>query len=74
MNRVIKRGGRLLIFQTSSRASINEIHRQIPAVQNDLIPDKDEMRAILLATGFSDITICDSGDSYLASASKADVA
>jgi len=73
INRVLKRGGKLVICHTSSRTIINGIHRQLPAVQNDLIPDKDEMRAILLATGFSDITICDSGDSYLASASKAEV-
>ena len=74
INRVLKRGGKLFICHTSSRTIINGIHRQIPAVQNDLIPNKDEMRTILLATGFTDIAIYDNGDSYLASASKADVA
>ncbi len=69
MNRVIKRGGRLLICHTSSRASINEIHRQIPVVENDIIPDKDEMQMILLRAGFIKIKIDDS-ESYLASARK----
>ena len=69
MNRVIKRGGRLLICHTSSRASINEIHRQIPAVENDIIPDGGEMQIILLRAGFIEIKIDDS-ESYLASARK----
>ncbi len=69
MNRVIKRGGRLLICHTSSRASINEIHRQIPAVENDIIPDEGEMQIILLRAGFTEIKIDDS-ESYLASARK----
>jgi len=69
MNRVIKRGGRLLICHTSSRASINEIHRQIPAVENDIIPDEGEMQIILLRAGFIEIKI-DASESYLASARK----
>jgi len=69
MKRVIKRGGRLLICHTSSRARINEIHRQIPIVENDIIPDGDEMQNILLRAGFTDIKINDS-ESYLASARK----
>jgi len=69
MNRVIKRGGRLLICHTSSRASINKIHRQIPAVENDIIPDEGEMQIILLRAGFTGIKIDDS-KSYLASVRK----
>ncbi len=59
----------LLICHTSSRASINEIHRQIPAVENDIIPEGGEMQIILLRAGFTDIKIDDS-ESYLASARK----
>lgn len=70
MSRVIKRGGRLLICHTSSRASINGIHRQIPAVENDIIPDGDEMQSLLSAAGFVDIKIEDDSESYLASARK----
>ncbi len=69
MKRVIKRGGRLLICHTSSRDKINEIHRQIPAVQNDIIPDKSEVQEMLSIAGFIEIKIDDS-ESYLASARK----
>jgi ubiquinone/menaquinone biosynthesis C-methylase UbiE len=69
MNRVIKSGGRLLICHTSSRARINQIHRQIPAVENDIIPDGGEMQIILLRAGLIEIKIDDS-ESYLASARK----
>jgi demethylmenaquinone methyltransferase/2-methoxy-6-polyprenyl-1,4-benzoquinol methylase len=69
MNRVIKRGGRLLICHTSSRAKINERHRQISALENDILPDKGEMQSLLSSTGFVNIKIDDS-ESYLASARK----
>lgn len=70
INRVMKSGGRLLICHTSSRAHINEIHRQVPVVKNDLLPDAAEMQSLLVAAGFSEITVEDNSDSYLASAQK----
>jgi len=70
MNRIIKSGGRLLICHSSSRVSINEIHRQIPAVENDIIPDEGEMQLMLLMAGFAEIRIDDNSESYLASARK----
>ena len=70
INRVIKSGGKLLICHTSSRATINEIHRSIPAVQNDIIPDEDEVQMLLSMAGFSEISIDDTNESYLASARK----
>ena len=70
MNRVIKSGGRLLICHTSSRAQINGIHSQIPAVANDIIPGKGEMRTMLSRAGFTDIKIDDDNDSYFCSARK----
>ena len=70
MSRVIKAEGRLFICHTSSRAAINEIHRNIPAVQNDTIPDENEMQIMLSEAGFTDIEIADGNESYLASARK----
>ena len=70
MNRVIKTGGKLFICHTSSRTKINEIHRQIPAVENDLIPDKGEMQIMLSMAGFTSIEIDDDSENYLASARK----
>jgi len=70
MNRVIKTGGKLFICHTSSRTKLNEIHRQVPAVENDTIPDEGEMQIMLSTAGFTDIMIEDSSESYLASARK----
>ncbi len=70
INRVLKRCGKLFICHTSSRTIINGIHRQIPTVQNDIIPNKDEMQTLLSVAGFGDIGIDDNGDSYLVSARK----
>jgi len=70
IKRVTRRGGRLLICHTSSRAAINEIHRTIPAVQNDIIPDKSEMQEMLLTAGFVNIKVEDDSESYLATATK----
>jgi len=70
IKRVTKSGGKLLICHTSSRTKINQIHRQIPAVADDIIPDKGEMQIMLSMAGFTDISIDDSSDSYLACARK----
>jgi ubiquinone/menaquinone biosynthesis C-methylase UbiE len=70
INRVTKSGGRLFICHTSSRTVVNRLHRQIPAVANDIIPDKPEMQLMLSRAGFTDIKIEDSKESYLARARK----
>jgi len=70
INRVIKTGGKLFICHTSSRTKINEIHRQIPAVENDLIPDMGEMQVMLSMAGFTGIEIDDNSENYLCSAKK----
>jgi len=70
MKRVIKSSGKLLICHTSSRTTINEIHRQIPEVAKDIIPDEGEMQIMLSKAGFTDIKIEDKSESYLASARK----
>jgi len=70
IKRVTKSGGRLFICHTSSRTVVNRLHRQIPAVANDIIPDKPEMQLMLSRAGFTDIKIEDSKESYLARARK----
>ena len=67
---VIKSGGRLSICHTSSRAEINQIHRQIAVVRHDTIPDAEKMKSMLSAAGFNEIRVEDGSDSYLASARK----
>ncbi len=70
IKRVTKTGGRLFICHTSSRTIINQIHRNIPAVQNDTVPDEGEMQIMLSMAGFTEISIDDTNESYLASARK----
>jgi ubiquinone/menaquinone biosynthesis C-methylase UbiE len=71
MKRVMKVGGKLYICHTSSRAAINQIHRSIPTVRHDTIPDEHEMRLLLLESGLTDVIIADESESYFACATKA---
>jgi len=70
MYRVIKNRGRLFICHTSSRSEINELHRSVPEVESDIIPDAEEMLTLISAAGFTDIKIEDDSDSYLTRAEK----
>jgi ubiquinone/menaquinone biosynthesis C-methylase UbiE len=68
--RVLKSGGSLFICHTSSRTEINTIHSTLIALQNDLIPNTEEVHTMLSLVEFSDIKIEDNTDSYLAIAKK----
>jgi ubiquinone/menaquinone biosynthesis C-methylase UbiE len=70
IKRVMKGGGKLVICHTSSRAHINEVHSQIPVVENDFLPDSIGMLVLLKAAGFTEIKVEDNRDSYLASAMR----
>jgi len=70
IKRVMKGGGKLVICHTSGRAHINEIHSQIPVVENDVLPDSIGMLLLLKAAGFTEIKVEDKSESYLASAEK----
>jgi ubiquinone/menaquinone biosynthesis C-methylase UbiE len=70
MNRVLKEGGRLFICHTSNRHEINRVHRQFPAVANDIIPAEGELKTMLKRAGFINIIIDNDATSYLATAQK----
>ena len=70
MYRVTRSGGYLFICHTSSRDAVNEIHSSIPEVENDLIPDADEMQVMLAKVGFVDVRIEDYREDYLCCARK----
>lgn len=72
-NRLLKKGGKLFICHTSGRKEINDIHRQIPLLANDILPGEDEMATMLSAAGFAHIEVYDGSDSYFASATKPEV-
>ncbi len=70
MKRILKKDGHVFICHTSSREHINNIHRNLPLVHNDLLPDAIEMVEMLTKAGFADIRIKDKTDSYFARACK----
>ena len=71
MKRILKKGGQVFICHTSSREHINSIHRNLPSVHNDLLPDAIEMMTLLTNAGFADIQVEDKVDSYLACGRRA---
>jgi len=60
----------LFICHTSSRRSINEIHRSLPEICGHLFPENENTRRMLSEAGFEDIGIYDGKDDYLVSARK----
>lgn len=70
IHRMLTPGGRLFICHSAGRQTINGIHLRIPEVSDDLIPDENQMRQLLQETGFTEISIYDGGDRYLARAVK----
>ena len=72
VSRILKKDGALFICHTISRSEVNDIHRSIPAVCNDLLPDGDSMGILLNHTGFGYCSIYDLPDSYFLSARKLD--
>lgn len=68
--RVTGRGGRLFIAHSSDRMGVNRRHRHTAEVTHDMLPNDDEMLAMLTDAGFIDVHIEDRPDSYLARAQK----
>jgi len=68
--RILKPGGRLYVCHTSSRAFINDIHRSIPDICGHLFPENDAMQRMFEGAGFTEISICDGQEDYLAGAQK----
>jgi len=67
---LLKHDAWLYICHTTSRETINHIHRNIPDFHDHLIPEKQEMEEMLQKAGFSEYLISEQPDSYLAAARK----
>ena len=67
---LLKAGGKVFICHTASRAEINAIHHKIPDLSDHLIPKEDEMRKMLSAAGFDEVSIVDNAGYYLAEAKR----
>lgn len=65
MGRVTKSDGILLICHTQSREAVNAMHRQIGGpVGNDLIPDVEELKTLLNASGYEVEDLLDEPDCF----------
>jgi len=70
INRLLKEDGRLFICHTSSRQSINKIHRDQLEICDHLFPENEDICRMLSGAGFVDTHINDGKNDYLVSARK----
>ena len=68
--RLLKPGGILHICHTASREAINQIHQNLPNLQDHLVPEYDDMKDLLTKAGFINIQIEEKNESYLAKSQK----
>ncbi len=69
--RVLKKGGTLVIYHTTSMKEVNSLHQKIGGpIKNHTIPEKKDFRQMLQYAGFAKIDIHDNPDSYLLTAQK----
>jgi ubiquinone/menaquinone biosynthesis C-methylase UbiE len=66
----LKPGGRLYICHSANRDHINQIHSNVPDLRDHLIPEDNEMKELLIASGFIEYKIDSKEDYYLVSARK----
>lgn len=71
MARILKPGGRLVIFHPQSREAVNEIHRSLGGVvANDLLPEDAAMLALLQENGFPAVALSSTPEKYQVTAYK----
>ena len=70
-NRVLKRGGRLVIAHLAGREQLNRYHTEVGGeVAEDMIPDEAETQALLESHGFELVSLDDRTERYLLFARK----
>ncbi|MDP2920622.1 MAG: methyltransferase domain-containing protein [Dehalococcoidia bacterium] len=72
IKRVLKKGGRVFICHTSSRDSINRVHRQVPELHEDVLPSGEDLAALLIMAGYTEIIIEETEEGFFVSARRAD--
>jgi len=71
MRRILKPGGRLHVWHTSSRDKINDIHKNVhQAVCRDMLEPADRLARRMRRAGFSIEDQRDDADAYLVTARK----
>jgi len=69
--RLLKPGGKIFIAHTASRKEINEFHARLAyPICEDLLPEEEEMRKIILAAGFELIEFIDHSHLYFVAGRK----
>ena len=67
----LRPSGRLVVSHFIGRRKVNDVHSQAgTAVERDLLPDADEMRALLQAAGFRIDLLDDADEHYFLAARK----
>lgn len=65
LNRVLKPGGKLIIAHALSGTELKAHHRNALVVSHDALPDRTEMRRLLMQAGFTGIHITDEPGCYV---------
>jgi ubiquinone/menaquinone biosynthesis C-methylase UbiE len=69
--RVLRPGGLLHVWHSSSRSRINAVHaRAGGAIENDLMPPAGDLVLLLKCNGFSPVEVVDDDEQYLVSVRK----
>ncbi len=68
IQRVLRLGGKFMILHNNSREFVNAIHQRDESspIHHDLLPDGEDMRQLLIDTGWSAIEVEDSPIRYIA--------
>jgi 2-polyprenyl-3-methyl-5-hydroxy-6-metoxy-1,4-benzoquinol methylase len=71
MHGLLRPGGWVVISHPTGREAVNKLHSETGSVvSQDRVPDAAEMRALLEAAGFAEVSVADEPEFYLAKGRK----
>jgi SAM-dependent methyltransferase len=68
--RVLKPGGRIVVFHNCCSRKLNHLHARIPAVCFDKLPKSEYLQALMVGAGFKEIKTIEQPDLYWVEAGK----